>query len=215
MNYFSENENYITSALRPFGPTIMKFRLPELLISDFNKSCDEIIKNKELAQSLDFSENLVGKVKQELLIPEEVMDKHITYFYKALGNYYRFLVQNELAKKTSSINTEVKSAWFVRSFAGDFNPGHIHNNCNMTCVGYLKLPEWQEEQRRDSEDHHPSVGHLDFIQGPCAPLQRHNHSVLPKVGDFYLFPAHLIHTVYPFRSDGERRSFSINFNLSE
>jgi len=35
------------------------------------------------------------------------------------------------------------------------------------------------------------------------------------VGDFFIFPADMYHTVYPFQSDGERRSFSMNIVLSE
>jgi len=39
--------------------------------------------------------------------------------------------------------------------------------------------------------------------------------VKPEVGDFYLFPSWLAHQVYPFRSDGERRSmaFNVHFKL--
>ena len=37
---------------------------------------------------------------------------------------------------------------------------------------------------------------------------------VPKVGNWYLFPANLRHTVYPFRCDGERRSFSINMSTN-
>jgi hypothetical protein len=39
--------------------------------------------------------------------------------------------------------------------------------------------------------------------------------VRPKPNDFFIFPADMYHTVYPFRSDGERRSFSMNIILSE
>ncbi len=35
----------------------------------------------------------------------------------------------------------------------------------------------------------------------------------PKVRDFYLFPSYLMHTVYPFKTPGERRSFSLNINV--
>ena len=38
--------------------------------------------------------------------------------------------------------------------------------------------------------------------------------VMPKVGNWYLFPANIRHSVYPFRCDGERRSFSINMNTN-
>ena len=34
--------------------------------------------------------------------------------------------------------------------------------------------------------------------------------IKPKVGDFYIFPAFLMHEVHPFRGEGERRCFSFN-----
>jgi hypothetical protein len=36
---------------------------------------------------------------------------------------------------------------------------------------------------------------------------------MPIVGDIFIFPAHLFHTVYPFFGEGERRSFSANISL--
>ena len=33
-------------------------------------------------------------------------------------------------------------------------------------------------------------------------------SVAPKEGDIFLFPSYLLHTVYPFIGEGERRSVS-------
>ena len=41
----------------------------------------------------------------------------------------------------------------------------------------------------------------------------HNH--VPKVGDVILFPNYLMHTAYPFNSDGERRSFSFNIEIDQ
>ena len=38
-----------------------------------------------------------------------------------------------------------------------------------------------------------------------------NHN--PKVGDVILFPNYLMHTAYPFTSNGERRSFSFNAEI--
>ena len=45
-------------------------------------------------------------------------------------------------------------------------------------------------------------------------MSKGNFIIQPKVGDFYLFPAYLIHTVYPFtETDEERRSVSFNAAL--
>ena len=40
-------------------------------------------------------------------------------------------------------------------------------------------------------------------------------TIQPKVGDLYIFPASLFHTVYPFYGEGERRSFSANMSLQK
>ena len=36
---------------------------------------------------------------------------------------------------------------------------------------------------------------------------------IPEVGHFYLFPNYLMHTVYPFNEEGERRSISFNAKI--
>ena len=40
--------------------------------------------------------------------------------------------------------------------------------------------------------------------------------ITPLVGDFYIFPHYLMHTVYPFKdTDEERRSISFNAVIDE
>ena len=71
--------------------------------------------------------------------------------------------------------------------------------------------EWEE----DYKDHHPSHGHIQFVHGTASTYSATNFMVKPQVGDFYLFPSELFHCVYPFKTKGERRSFSVNFNFLE
>ena len=41
-------------------------------------------------------------------------------------------------------------------------------------------------------------------------------NIEPKIGDFYLFPNYLMHTVFPFKgTDEERRSISFNASIDE
>ena len=37
-----------------------------------------------------------------------------------------------------------------------------------------------------------------------------NQEFKPEVGDLFIFPSYMMHTVYPFFSDEERRSVSFN-----
>ena len=54
---------------------------------------------------------------------------------------------------------------------------------------------------------------IDFIFGANGVNTASNFTKLPKVGDLYVFPAHLMHVAYPFFGEGERRSFSANIIL--
>ena len=71
--------------------------------------------------------------------------------------------------------------------------------------------EWEE----DYKDHFPSNGHINFSYGVnnlygCASML-----IKPRVGDFFVFPNYLFHCVYPFYTDGERRSFSMNMTFEK
>ena len=39
--------------------------------------------------------------------------------------------------------------------------------------------------------------------------------IRPRIGDFYIFPSYMFHSVYPFKTPGERRSFSMNLSVVE
>ena len=58
-------------------------------------------------------------------------------------------------------------------------------------------------------------GSIDFINGNKMFLNDSIHNHKPKVGDVIIFPNYLMHTVYPFKSSGERRSFSFNVEIDE
>ena len=70
-----------------------------------------------------------------------------------------------------------------------------------------------EEWEKDYKDNYPCVGHIEFQHGTPSLFNAHNQLVKPEVGDFYVFQAYLLHCVYPFKSEGERRSFSFNAKL--
>ena len=215
----------------PYGPPIGYTKLPDELVNDLNKGCDDIVKDKELSKSSDHSQSLVGQVEQELLIPADIINK----WGKWLGTQVRAYVsgyfeqfdipeqniltasKEQASQAVNRIQTNVKSAWYIRSFAGDYNPLHTHTDCELTCVGFLKVPDLSQERKKTPQSERPN-GVLEILSntGSTDNLSWEKDSIgfVPKVGNWYLFPANLRHTVYPFRCDGERRSFSINMNTN-
>jgi len=216
----------------PFGPPIGCAELPKELMNDFNKGCDDIVKDKELSKSVDWSHNLVGQVEQELLIPQDIINKWGKWFAiqvkEYLTGYFNQLFvpgqtifaadRNTASIAISKMQIDVVAAWYVRSFAGDYNPIHTHSNCHLTCVGYLKVPDLSKERKKKGSRQDVSPGGaleiLSSVGVNNSVFENDRYAFTPKIGNWYMFPANIRHAVYPFKCDGERRSFSINMNTN-
>ena len=218
----------------PFGPPIGYAELPKELVIDLNKGCDDIIKDEELLKSEDFSHTLVGQVKQELKIPIDVINKWGQWFGKQVQRYiagyynelyipeqnFIIIPKEQALKNINEIQVDVISAWYVQSFAGDYNPIHTHPDSELTCVGFLKVPDLSKEHKKSIKSNYKKHidlnGVLEILNksGPNEKAFFENDGIgfVPKVGNWYLFPANLRHTAYPFKGIGERRSFSMNIN---
>jgi|9_EtaG_2_1085328.scaffolds.fasta_scaffold38290_2 uncharacterized protein (TIGR02466 family) len=204
--------------LFPFAPMIYYYKLPMSLVRRLNKYTNKVIKDEKKSKKLDHSDNLVGKVKQEILIEPDELEKHMEILNQPIAQF----LNTDLSRNFTALHEDTgfginyNSAWIVRQFAGEYNPAHIHTSCDMSCVGYLKLPEnIQEEWQQDYKDHYPANGHIEFVHGQPGRMSVHTIRVKPSVGDFFVFPSDLIHIVYPFTSDGERRSFSANLSITQ
>ena len=193
---------------QPFGPSILKVKMPQGYVNLLNAQADEILNDEKLSKEKNWSHNLAGNVRKEVAIDYNKIKNFPEFLVTMSKTYYKHTIDKEPVKG-SKIGFRV---WVVSQYAGDFNPMHIHD-ANLSGVAFLKLPPKFEEEYK-KEDHHPTVGCLEFLGSVPNHFARHSYIVKPEVGDFYLFPSWLTHQVYPFRSEGERRSMSFNVHLS-
>ena len=49
---------------QPFGPSILKVKLPQVYVDDINAQADKILHDEKLSKALDWSHNLAGNVKK-------------------------------------------------------------------------------------------------------------------------------------------------------
>ena len=192
---------------QPFGPSILKVRMPQAYVNLLNAESDRILHDENLSKKYDWSHNLAGNVKKEIAIdPSKI--KGFPEFLVTMSDQY-------LTKVLPEWTTDAKVSfriWVVSQYAGDFNPVHIHD-ANLSGVAFLKVPLGFDEEYK-KEDHHPTAGCLEFLGSIPNHFARHSYTVKPEVGDFYLFPSWLAHQVYPFRCEGERRSMAFNVHFS-
>ena len=195
--------------LRPFGPSIVKLSIPDYLVKKLNDYADRIILDEEKITKLDFSNQLAGKVKQEFLLENEFMQeiKWGEFLAKAIKEW----LQEDLNKELKSI--DIIRCWIVRQFQNEYNPVHLHSG-HISGVGYLKVPKsfGSISKKKNIND----KGRLTFIHGSVNLFSKATYVIKPEVGDFYLFPNYLMHTVYPFSdTDEERRSISFNAQIDK
>ena len=123
--------------LSPFGPKIASLKLSRSSIRKINNEVDKIISKKNLLKKLDYSNKLVGQVKQEFQLPKIFIKKNLEkILYKAAKDY----IFKSLGKKISKI--KIKNFWIVRQFNDEYNPVHFHDG-HISGVGYLKIPKFR------------------------------------------------------------------------
>ena len=191
--------------INPFGPKIAVFKIPKKIIILINKEVEMILKNKEKLKKSNYSNKLVGQVKQEFQLSKNFINKHIIRFINNSVKTYIKKSSNRNAKKIS-----VKNLWIVRQFKNEYNPIHFHSG-DISGVGYLNIPKNITQGNKKLKTN----GTIDFIHGSKSFLNNSIFNLNPKVGDLILFPNYLMHTAYPFKIDGERRSFSFNLSIDK
>tara|TARA_A100000164_G_scaffold362202_1_gene377889 strand:+ start:205 stop:813 length:609 start_codon:yes stop_codon:yes gene_type:complete len=199
-------ENF--EVLKPFGPSIVKIKMPKEMIQRINEYVDLVIKDEQKIKKLDEGDKLIGKVQQEFLMEVDFMKKI---------KWAEFLAHNVSSWAKTELKKEIKNfqlikSWVVRQFQNDYNPVHWHTG-DISGVGYLKVPSnlgnTSQPDKKTNEN-----GKLQLIFGSPNLFSKSTFLVKPEQGDFYLFPNYLMHTVYPFTgTDEERRSVSFNAKI--
>ena len=190
------------------GEIIVKLEMPKTFIDEINNVFDE----KEIT-TVDWSTQLAGKIKKEKLVNHLLDDSIKGTFQMCFQEYMKLSGQLVLQQTHQPV---LDNAWINDMFAGEYNPAHFHSSKNslvgLSSVLFLKTPDTYGEEIINPKT--PSNGHLEFIGGQQHSLAISQIRLSPKVGDFFIFPYTLVHTVYPFSgTDQVRRTLSYNCDI--
>ena len=205
---------------QPWSTFVMKTQLPPPILEKMLKITDEIVANAETAES--WGKNLAGQIKHELYVKHEILEREelMGFFMDISRNYViQAMCQNEPLQREKILAeewyTRMLSMWIISQKDNEYNPCHVHTECSLSTVMYLKIPEYLPSRK----SHRTDDGAINFT-GNAARDQHWGNPTFtyqPKVGDFFIFPATQQHFVYPFRTPdgkGERRSVSFNVVFS-
>ena len=197
--------------LRVLGPAVLRVKIPDKIIKKLNEYIDNTIKNKSKAEKLNYGEKLVGDVTQEFLLEIEFVKS--SGWLDFLGNCSKIYTELNEGKKITKFN--LLKTWVVRQFKNEYNPTHWHGG-HISGAGFLKVPKILGDSVQKKKDINYRGGNLQLIHGSRMFTCPSTYNIIPEVGDFYLFPNYLMHTVFPFKgTDDERRSISFNATIDD
>jgi uncharacterized protein (TIGR02466 family) len=188
---------------RAFGPIMGKSKLSKKIIKIINNQVDK----STLSRKNDYSAKLASQIKNEIKFSNSFIKKNLSK--ELIKNIKKYLEKSDV-KKIKEI--KIINLWVVRQFKNEYNPIHYHED-QLSGVGYLKIPKNMNQNKMVNYKKFKTNGTIDFINGQKNLLSKSIYNLNPKIGDLLIFPNYLMHTVYPFNVNGEKRSFSFNAKI--
>jgi uncharacterized protein (TIGR02466 family) len=183
-----------------WGPLLCKIKVSK---EDTNKIYALCKKNK----TKDWRKKLAGAIDEEYLINTEtyfkILHKYFLEFEEAFKNWYGLKI-----KEITAI-----SAWVNFMKKGEYNPPHVHANCDLSSVLYIKVPEKLKEENNKYVGTSAGAGSIIFQYGETVLGAISEKKFFPEEGDLYIFPHTLRHYVVSFKSDIERVSVAANYKI--
>jgi len=183
-----------------FGPMLCRMKLKDAELKKYAELCSK--------KTDHINENLAGVIKHEHAVDLQkygtIINPYIKIFYEAFQRWYGMLPPGKMV---------ITRAWANFMVAGEFNPPHMHPNCDFSSVLFVNVPKELKEEKEKFKGTGGGPGALSFFYGGNQNFSICYMHFFPEEGDFYIFPASLTHFVSPFTSGGERISISANFTF--
>ena len=199
-----------------FGPFFASCMLPQDVTDAMLKMSDEILSDK-LSESHGGS--LAGVIDKEIKVYKSDMEKAGVdlLIESCIKSYVVHCAKNHgMFDETHTFESYINSAWIVSQYENEYNPLHNHTGCDISAVIYLKVPD--VKGRRNLESKKGKVdndGDITFIHSAMGNrnfdvFEKGMINMTPVPGLLVMFPSYLMHTVYPFIGEGERRCLPFN-----
>ena len=193
MNILSEHHHI------PFGPYLVKMNVS----LDF---CKRLLK---IGKKLTVSHHpyLAGQIHHEYIYDlgkhPWIEEEFKIYINTWIDGFRQF-------SESPNFNPKYKldALWINFQKSKEYNPTHIHTNCNLSFALFLEVPKKILKEKRISKGDPP--GYTVFFYGEENFGVKTHQRIRPEVGTLLMFPARLRHHVPHFNSKVTRTTVSGN-----
>ena len=199
-----------------FGPFFGSCMLPQEATDALIKMSDELLSNK-LSES--HGQSLAGVFDKEIKVYKSDMEKAgVDQLIESCVRSYvvHCAKSHGVFDETHTFESMINSAWIVSQYENEYNPIHNHTGCDISAVIYLKVPDVKGRRNLESKKGKPdNDGDISFIHSAIGNrnfdvFEKGVMTIQPTSGLLVMFPSYLLHTVYPFIGEGERRCLPFN-----
>ena len=190
----------------PLGPVIFGMQLPEKVFQSAAKLADDVWTRKN---RIDWSHDLVGHMKHQYYVPHSELEEYGLYnFFMQCFYWYLITASKEIEKKKEYLIIDLEAFWINYQEEGEYNPLHNHGQATMSGAVHLREPEYKrpKDRKHENDGKLTIVNHSPILFG----LDRYIMSVRPTPRGMYIWPAPLLHQVFPFQGKGQRISMAFN-----
>ena len=184
-----------------WGPLLFKIKL--------RPSDVKALKTLTNKATEDWSENLAGIIKEEKSLDSKAYTEIIKPYLKAYQQAYKTWYGLDVS------DIETTAAWVNFMKKGESNPPHIHHNCHLSSVLFIEVPDAIKKEQKDWKGTGEGPASLTFFMGNPQNFHTNSFAFRPEVGDFFIFPWNLTHSVASFHSDVTRITIAANFFLKD
>ena len=186
-----------------FGPYVAYYELD-------NNFCKELLTIGK-ASKKKFNDHLAGRIDKEFKINLEknkwIREYLNNYVVKWLKGYANFGC-NLMARNPVSFN--INSMWINIMKKGEYNPMHVHQECHLSFVIYLKTPHKSLKKDNYLVNPQGTNGRTNFFYGEGSWTNISHRVLYPYENMMVIFPANLAHSVDAYEKPGERISVAGN-----
>jgi len=192
------------------GQYVIRYKAPQEIVNDINKTFD----NRKNLQLKNANRMLAGKIKNEFTLYDSFQSEERTrcnYLSPQSHDWLIKIFKDYLDTLSSSkVGINLSFVWVNEMKSGEYNPVHYHSSAvsftGLSSVMILKLPKnLGKEYSPGPPGSTPTNGALEFISSSTGQFCNFTLKPTLAVGDMYVFPYDLRHTVYPFNNNKEKR----------